>query len=185
MDNATGLVLAVKGSSKKDGANVVLSRTAGTNGARWTLVNAEPSSGNKSLDRALDAIVKNVTGTGTNALRKAYVYASRFSYAFQDKWPGGSWRSWSVPYALSMYRNRAGNCYRYASLLCWVARRLGYDARTVAGSVLLSYGTAAHGWVEVRMGGVTYTVDPDLYHEYPSHDFFMRAYGNTAVRYIL
>ena len=90
-----------------------------------------------------------------------------------------------MPYALSMYRSGAGNCYRYASLLCWVARRLGYDARTVAGSVLLSYGKAAHGWVEVRMGGVTYTADPDLYHEYPSHDFFMRAYGNTAVRYFL
>lgn len=142
-------------------------------------------SGDAELDAILDDVVANVTGEGPDALWNAYIYVSGFPYASQDVWPAGGWRDWSVPYAKQMYRNGAGNCYRYASLMCWIARRLGYDASVVAGEVLTSInGRSAHGWTEIHADdGNTYIIDCNLHYHYPDRDFFWYTYQTSPVEY--
>ncbi|MDO4807111.1 MAG: transglutaminase domain-containing protein [Coriobacteriales bacterium] len=142
------------------------------------------TSGDKELDKILDTIVKNVTGTGSDALRKGYDYVSSFPYRSGSKWPSGSWKTWSVGFAKEMYNNHSGNCYRYASLMCWIARRLGYDAKVISGEVLAyASGRSAHGWCEIKIDGKTYVLDPDLQWEIPSRSFYLKTYDNAPVYY--
>ena len=77
-------------------------------------------------------------------------------------YPQGPWKSWSTSYAKYMYKTGTGNCYRYASLICWYARGIGYDCRTVSGEIILGGSWAAHGWVEVKQGGKTLVLDTRL-----------------------
>ena len=84
-----------------------------------------------------------------------------------------------------MYRRGSGNCYRYASLMCWIARELGYEARTVSGEVLQSssLGYQAHGWCEVKQGGRWYIIDSDLHRFISSRNFFMVTMDDAPVYY--
>ena len=91
--------------------------------------------------------------------------------------------SWSKAYAKDFYRSGSGNCYRFASLTCWIARRLGYDASVVCGEVLNSDGWWPHAWVEVKQGGKVYIVDTELKWEKPNLEFYMVTYDNAPVYY--
>lgn len=163
---------------------VLRSRAQGAPGSTATPCFLPFTSGDKELDKILDNIVKNVTGTGSDALRKGYDYVSSFPYRSGSKWPAGSWRTWSVGFAKEMYNNHSGNCYRYASLMCWIARRLGYDASVVSGEVLAhASGRSAHGWCEVKIDGQVYILDPDLQWEIPSRSFYLKTYDNAPVYY--
>jgi hypothetical protein len=142
-------------------------------------------SGDVELDMMLDEFVKHQCGTGKRALRNAYEIISQYGFRDQDRNPPGHWKEWSIPYAKDMYTSKAGNCYRYASLMCWVARRLGYDAKTVAGH---TYGSghvySSHGWCEVVQKGKKYVIDPDLYHYYPDRNWFMVTYEEAPIEFI-
>ena len=137
-------------------------------------------SGDKTLDKYLGKIYAKV---GTN-LYDLYEYVSGYTYYRTYDTPSGSWKKWSIPYAKQMYKHQYGNCYRYAALFCWLARGLGYNAKTVKGYVpSRSRGWAPHGWVEFRINGKTYICDPDLYKDYPNYNWYMRTYSNAVVTY--
>ena len=123
--------------------------------------------GDRELDLILVGFVRNVTGTGPDALRRAYNYMrDNYYYAEQNDQPKGSLPTWEVAYAKEIYYNHEGNCYRWASLMSCIARALGYNARTIAGEVTTSRGSGLHGWTEVYMNGGTYILDPNLEHSY-------------------
>ncbi len=141
-------------------------------------------SGDRDLDEMLDAAIGDGIGEGDEALRNAYEYvASRFTYLKQEGSPEGDWRDWSVEYAKEMYRNGQGNCYRSASLMCWLARRLGYDARVVVGTVPTEHGPGEHAWVDVVQNGETYLIDATFHRSMTDRDFFMRTYDEAPASY--
>ena len=141
-------------------------------------------SGDRELDEMLDAAIGDGIGEGDNALRNAYEYvASRFTYLKQDGDPEGDWLDWSKEYAKELYRSGEGNCYRSASLMCWLARRLGYDARVVVGTVPTDHGPGAHAWVDVVKDGETYLIDATFHRSMSDRDFFMRTYDEAPASY--
>ncbi len=143
-------------------------------------------SGDVKLDMMLDAFVRRKCGTnGEKSLRKAYQIISRYPYRVENVEPKGSWQKWSVSFAKDMYSNRSGNCYRYASLMCWVARRLGYDAKTVAGYVYTSsHVPEPHGWCEVNVNGKAYVIDPDMLHFHGERNWFLVTYAKAPIEYL-
>lgn len=59
--------------------------------------------------------------------------------------------------AIDLFKNKKGNCFRYAAAFACTARIAGYRARVVIGDVLGS----PHGWVEVLVNGEWLICDPD------------------------
>ena len=141
------------------------------------------SSGNAELDRIIIEMANRFGIDGAASLRKAYDWVATFSYTSMNIYPEGSWQSWSVPYAIEMYHNHTGNCYRYASLICWFARALGYEAKAVSGQVLVSSGWAAHGWVEINQNGKTVIIDTSQHRAAPERNFFMVDYDHAPLYY--
>lgn len=146
--------------------------------AGWT------TSGDPELDAILDSIVQEYTGTGPDALYNAYDYvAANYTYTQQNELPPGDWQSWSVPYAKEMYQNGSGNCYRYSSLMCWIARRLGYDAKAVSGRVPWQGEMGVHSWTEVNQDGTEYVIDADFHKYLPEQNWFMVTYDEAPTNY--
>lgn len=146
-------------------------------------------SGNEELDAQLDFILETIVGRDEDALFRAYEWIGSydtFPYLEMDYIPADvPWEEWSVSCAIQMARMGSGNCYRYAALMCWVARALGYDARAVIGEVMVTSGWAYHGWVEVVVDGETYIIDPQQ-HARPVNegmDFFMVSYDEAPLYY--
>lgn len=136
-------------------------------------------SGNEELDYILfDIISRKGTDLGTLFNYVAFEY----SYISGSKYPSGNW---SIPFAIEMYNNGGGNCYRFASLFAWLAEAVGYQSRAVAGELLYRNGTTgAHGWVELYIDGATYVCDPQLQNRMPYRNFYMITYGNAPITYI-
>lgn len=152
--------------------------TAQGDAAGWT------TSGDPELDAILDSIVQEQTGTGPDALHNAYDYvAANYTYTEQNELPPGDWQSWSVPYAKEMYQNGSGNCYRYSSLMCWIARRLGYDAKAVSGRVPWQGEMGVHSWTEVNQDGTEYVIDADFHKYLPEQNWFMVTYDEAPTNY--
>ena len=142
------------------------------------------TSGDPELDAILDSIVQEYTGTGPDALRNGYEYvAANYTYTEQNELPPGDWQSWSVPYAKEMYQNGSGNCYRYSSLMCWIARRLGYDAKAISGRVPWQGEMGVHSWTEVNQDGVEYVIDADFHKYLPEQNWFMVTYDEAPTNY--
>lgn len=68
--------------------------------------------------------------------------------------------------AIDMFKNKKGNCYRYAACFTCIAKICGYRTRMCAGNT--SNGNP-HGWTEVYMDGKWYYFDPDM--QLPSWGF--------------
>ena len=151
-----------------------------------TLPYAYKVSGDKELDRILNYIYRNISGnTGKSSLKKAYDYIAggTFHIKKQNEWPAGNWRTWSKSYAKQFWRDKSGNCYRYSSLMCWLAIGMGYDASAYSGQTgAAGGGITAHCWVEVKYNGTIYILDPDL-QQYVPRDFFWKTYDQAAAYY--
>ena len=141
------------------------------------------SSGNAELDLIILHMADYFGIDGAASLRKAYDWIATFAYSTMNTYPGGSWQSWSIPYAIYMYNNHTGNCYRYASLTCWFARALGYEAKTVSGECLTGSGWAAHGWVEINQNGKTVIIDTSQHRSGGERNFFMVDYDHAPLYY--
>ncbi|MBR3317807.1 MAG: hypothetical protein IKG21_08360 [Atopobiaceae bacterium] len=142
-------------------------------------------SGDSELDAMTGELITR-TGTGYEGLRRAYEIIRAYPYTSGNHWPGANWEEWSIPYAKEMYRNGTGNCYRYASLMCWTARRLGFDAKVVPGwNHGVSVTRIDHGWVEVNYNGQVYIIDAELAsaRAYPEYNWFMIKYSEAHVSY--
>jgi len=137
------------------------------------------------LNAVVDAICADYDLMDPDALCDLYLYVSTFDYVTGDTYPEGDWTVWSVPYAISMYETGEGNCYSYASLMCWLARRMGWDARVISGHTLSSSGgQVPHAWVEVQEDGVARVIDPERHHGMgDDYDFFMVTYEEASIYY--
>ena len=145
-------------------------------------------SGVSELDCFLYELVESVSETPGYALLSAYEYlaSDSFSYVEMDYVDIAAPDSeWSIRCALEMARTHEGNCFRYAALMCWSARALGYDAEAVSGVALLARGWAPHAWVEVRLNGEAYIIDVQQHARSwnEGRDFFMVTYDEAPLYY--
>jgi transglutaminase/protease-like cytokinesis protein 3 len=143
-------------------------------------------SGDAMLDSYVKSIIDTSTGTGPDALRKAYDYVvNHYKFKHYEPTPmfDDDWKEWTVKSARELVERGEGNCYRSASLMCWLARRLGYDARVVVGTVPTDHGPGAHAWVDVVKDGETYLIDATFHRSMTDRDFFMRTYDEAPASY--
>ena len=145
-------------------------------------------SGDLELDGYLYEFVESINGKPGYSLLYAYEYLASDSFAYVpmdyvDIASPGS--EWSVRCALEMAESHEGNCYRYAGLMCWFARALGYDAEVVSGASLFSRGWGPHAWVEVYLNGDTYIIDAQQHacSWNEGKDFFMVTYDEAPIYY--
>lgn len=89
-------------------------------------------------------------------------------------------------YATYMFKNRQGNCYRYASTFAYIARVLGFDSRVAAGAVT-ARGTNAllspHGWCEVKIGTEWKMCDCSMQRAYRNHNLFLVSRSSYPFRF--
>lgn len=87
-------------------------------------------------------------------------------------------------YALYMFANKRGNCYRYGAALAYAARVLGFDSRVSAGGVTAySYTSLSpHGWCEVKIGGVWKICDCSMQRAHTRNNLFLVEMRNYPFR---
>lgn len=120
-----------------------------------------------SQDIQLDALVNGVLEKRLDSsmdplerLRAVYDYTvTSFEYQRQNALRIGS-EGWEQDEAYKMLSTGRGNCYSYAAVFCMLARAVGFDAETRAGT--LDFIGSAHGWVEIEIDGEWYYFDPEL-----------------------
>ncbi len=96
---------------------------------------------------------------------------------------------WEIEQAINMLKTGRGNCYSWSSVFTYLARQVGYDAKTVVGTGVSPKGSeSVHAWTEITIDGTAYTFDPQIesvyaarYDEY--YDLFMKPYGEAEWGY--
>lgn len=157
---------------------------ADENGARVASVTG---TGVAELDTAVEQLIVEVTGTGDDALRRAYDYIRAVPYQTmspvpEQEWP--NWNEWAPGIALQLFELGEANCYRYAAAMTYVAIALGYDARVQVGYA--SHNLVVHAWCEVTLpDGDIRIIDCSLGndHAYPDFDWCMVTYEDAGVLY--
>ncbi|MCM1179186.1 MAG: transglutaminase-like domain-containing protein [Clostridium sp.] len=88
-------------------------------------------------------------------------------------------------YANYMFKNKKGNCYRYAASFACIARVIGYESRVACGSVSSTRGgMTPHGWTEVKVDGKWYICDANMQKNWPKVNSYMRTEKTYAYRHI-
>lgn len=87
-------------------------------------------------------------------------------------------------YATYMFKNKKGNCYRYASSFACIAKVLGYETRVAVGQISSIYGgMTPHGWTEVKVNGTWYMCDANMQRNYPKISSYMKTDSTYAYRH--
>ncbi len=88
-----------------------------------------------------------------------YHVKNDFQYLTRNYYDSGA-TGWNIDEALTIFRTNKGNCYCYAGAFCALARGLGYNARTYAGSIGIE--NQPHAWTEITLDGKIYICDPEI-----------------------
>lgn len=150
------------------------------------------TTGSEKLDTLLTAVAAKVVKsemTQMEKLRAMYDYAKEhFGYlgigTVDTTIPG-----WQIEQATNMLTNGKGNCYSWASGFTYLARKVGFDAKAIAGTGVSPKGNeSVHAWTEITIDGTAYTFDPQIESIYASrynehYDLFMKKYGESEWGY--
>ena len=99
-------------------------------------------------------------------LWKNYTYQRFYESPSASKMPS---------YANYMFKNKKGNCYRYAASLAYIARVIGYDTKVVSGKISSTRGgMTPHGWTEIKMGDTWYIFDANMQRNFPTVDSYKK-----------
>lgn len=139
------------------------------------------TSGDATIDSAVWSIIKgfvnNTALTKEQKLLKAYYYirggegstyaASPYKYRMiadegyaRGRYNGQRVYSWIQASAKRMYTQKAGMCYEWAAAYLYVARRLGFDAYIVVGSVFAE--STRHCWCMIKWDGSWHISDVEI-----------------------
>lgn len=145
--------------------------------------NGRYTTGNASLDRQLTAMVKTYTKPGDsnlNNFKRLYNELSKWPYragSYLGKGAEDGQTGWEAEMALDMLKNRKGNCYRYAGLCTYLARRMGFQATGISGHINVGWGFVPHAWVEIEQNGEILICDPQQQNIWKNENLFMRKYS--------
>ena len=125
------------------------------------------TSGNETLDSGVQALLDTAcdeTASREERLRQVYDYIrDNFKYLSMPHYDAGT-TDWAEEAALTFLEQRKGNCYCFAGLFLYCARRLGYQAYVVAGWE--SKPTNDHAWTMIEQDGKTLLYDVQLEYAY-------------------
>ena len=109
----------------------------------------------KAIKCAVSFVMNNSSSGSSSKQRLRSCYNALCKYPYQRIYSDKPGASAIESYALYMFNNKKGNCYRYASALAYIARGLGYDSRvSVGGVTAYAYRSLSpHGWCEVKIDG--------------------------------
>ncbi|MGF7001988.1 hypothetical protein M2149_000358 [Lachnospiraceae bacterium PFB1-21] len=137
------------------------------------------SEGEAKVDSYADAIIAQTGGD----LYAIYNWAVGLGYQTMPvpvNPPSGYTRQ--QYYFTYAYETRRGNCFCYASVFYWCAKKLGYSVRLIEGRVATRSGSNPHGWVEIDLNGTTYIVDPESRASL-GLNIYMSTYANAPLIY--
>lgn len=138
------------------------------------------TTGSEELDAAFDEVMDEYFTDdiiGLDRLRLVYNYVrDNFTYQVRAHVERGA-TGWELEYALPTMRTHRGNCYSFASVFMYLARRSGFPAIAYSGAVGIY--VADHAFNEITIDGNTYIFDPELEYSgsYNHQSFFMITNG--------
>ncbi len=146
------------------------------------------TTGKEELDDYITEVVLKVTNpsmTQLEKLRAVYNYTrDSFTYIVRPIYAVGD-TGWVVKEGLYMFQTGHNNCYGFAAVFNLLARRLGYDAAVISGSVGVN--NSPHGWVEIVFNDESYIFDAviERYHRSRGDmiDLFMLSYAKVPWPY--
>lgn len=127
---------------------------------------------------AVDFVVKNGRGsTPGEKLRSCFYALTSYSYITQYHFPDNG--SEYKQTAADMFKNKGGSCFGWGGAFAAVAKVLGYETRAARGQItMVAGGYGAHGWTEVKIGGVWYICDADMQKYSSSYDsYYLKSYS--------
>ena len=141
------------------------------------------------LDSEIASIISSVTKSGMSnyeKLQAIYNYVkNKLSYGqvpvnfsdilgLEENYSYYEWDAYQVVRAYYSLHTGYGVCDNYAALFMILARRIGFDAYVVGGSVnKVGGGTTGHAWVMIKAGGTYYIFDPQIEDsKKTSYDYF-------------
>lgn len=141
------------------------------------------------LDSEIASIISSVTKSGMSnyeKLQAIYNYVkNKLSYGqvpvnfsdilgLEENYSYYEWDAYQVVRAYYSLHTVYGVCDNYAALFMILARRIGFDAYVVGGSVnKVGGGTTGHAWVMIKAGGTYYIFDPQIEDsKKTSYDYF-------------
>ena len=90
---------------------------------------------------------------------------------------------WTKGYALEIFTNGYGNCYRFAAGFAYLLKELGYETKVITGQVSAARGgTTPHSWTEVYTDGNWYVYDTELQYAAGQHNYYKKTYANYPVK---
>ena len=139
---------------------------------------------NGAIQYAVNFVMENSDPMQTplQRLRSCYDALCRNPYQrFYSDQPGADQIE---SYALYMFRNGKGNCYRYGSALAYIARVLGFESRVSAGGVTAYTYTnlSPHGWCEVKVDGVWKLCDCSMQRAHQNNNLFLVEWNSYPFR---
>ncbi len=130
------------------------------------------------LDNQVASIISSVTNSGMSnyeKLQAIYNYVkNKLSYEMmvliynelwdmQEEYSYYDFDAMEVMRAIYSLETGKGVCDNYAALFMILARRIGFDAYVVGGSVnKVGGGTTGHAWAMIKAGGTYYIFDPQI-----------------------
>ena len=128
------------------------------------------------LDSEIASIISSVTKSGMSnyeKLQAIYNYVkNKLNYGqvpvnfsdilgLEENYSYYEWDAYQVVRTYYSLHTGYGVCDNYAALFMILARRIGFDAYVVGGSVnKVGGGTTGHAWVMIKAGGTYYIFDP-------------------------
>lgn len=148
------------------------------------------TTGDSKLDALLVKITKEVT---TNSMSKQAKLKKCFEYVYKNcKYKQNVFRkvgtsSWERTAAYKMLNTKKGNCYDFAAAFTFLAKKCGYNAKTISGYIyyIPANSKFRHGWTEITLSsGSKRVCDPEIqYINYidnnTKNDYFYRTYNAT------
>ena len=130
------------------------------------------------LDNEITSIISSVTNSGMSnyeLLQAIYNYVkNKLSYGqvpinisdllgLKETYSYYEWDAYQVLRSYYSLHTGYGVCDNYAALFMILARRIGFNAYVVGGSVnKVGGGTTGHAWVTIKAGGTYYIFDPQI-----------------------
>lgn len=126
-------------------------------------MNGRYSSGNEELDAYVAQTLVTYMlpeNSRLDDLRALYLHVKNdFKYLVRSHYDSGV-EGWDLDEALVMFQTGKGNCYNFTGAFCYLARGMGYNARTWSGT--MGVRDQPHSWTEITLDGRIYICDPEI-----------------------
>lgn len=139
-------------------------------------------SGDALVDEFVWTTIDKNGWSGASGLESAFNLVITFPYRNGSIWYGDNTTERFATFAHEMVANHGGNCYRYNALLYWFGKALGCPLTPMTGK-LGGVNGSNHGWLERKVNGVVYVIDPAIELAYPEYDWYLIRYKDAKVKY--